>query len=266
MQIMDNNFTNNDNKGCIEIHNGAYAWIDGNTVHNGDIRVGPLGLWGESPSSATTDCVIQNNQTYNAPVMVYAGAHDISIRNNVFHRNSSIMIDIIGQDQDGRQTADIRILNNTGINTSSTGIFLKVESHVNGISLENNLLNQPSLATGGYTTAPVYVVESNLSSFTTINGNVWQMPATIYGFANGGINFVGTNYNVAGGYMTPAQWNAQPQVGTDYFSSTAINTSNYAPASNSVAATTAAVAIPGEFWDFYGDLRTGKITAGAVQV
>ena len=265
MQIMGNNFTNNDGKGCIEIHNGSYAWVDGNTVHNGDIRVGPLGLWNEPVSSATNNSVIQNNQVYNVPITVYPGSHDISIRNNVIHRDSSIMIDVTGQDSDGRQSSDIRIINNTGVNNGSAGIFLKVENHVNGITLDNNLLDQPNLAVGGYTTAPVYVVESSLSSFTTITGNVWQAPRTSYAFAKGGINFVGTAY-LSSGYLTASQWNALPQVGTDYFSNTAINGSTYAPAQNSVAAT-AAVTVPGELWDLYGNTRIGsKLTAGAVEV
>ena len=49
---------------------------------------------------------------------------------------------------------DINILNNTGIDTASTGNFLKVENHTDSITLENNLLVATSMAVGGNNTAP----------------------------------------------------------------------------------------------------------------
>jgi PKD domain/RTX calcium-binding nonapeptide repeat (4 copies) len=259
----ENNFSNFDGKGGIEIHVGAYAWIDSNTMYSGDIRVGPLGLWGEPVTDTTSFCVIQNNHVNNTDIQVYPGAHDISIRNNIITRPSSELIDVIGQDSYGRQSADIRILDNTGFLTGTTGNFVKIESHTLDVLLENNLLIQPTLTVGGFTTAPVYVVDSNLSDFDYINGNVWQEPGTFDGYANGGINYFGLTSTTAG-YQTPAEWNAWSEVGTDYFSSTAI-TSNDAPDAGSLASS-AATAIPGVFADIYGTARaqSGKWAAGAV--
>jgi hypothetical protein len=261
--IYDNNFYNNDGKGCIEIHEGSYAWIQGNTANGGDIRVGPLGLWGEPITSSTNECVIEDNTVLNNQIAVYPGAHDISIRNNIIKTNSAQMIDVKGQDGLGRQSADIRILNNTGISTGATGNFLKVENHTDGIILENNLLVQPKLAVGGYDAAPVFVAETNLSSFTSINGNVWQLSDDAYAYAGGGDNYIDTVNGT--GYVTPAQWNAYSVVGTDYFVNTSL-ASNLAPVPGSVAAS-AASAISGVFTDFYGTTRpkTGAWTAGAVQ-
>jgi PKD domain/RTX calcium-binding nonapeptide repeat (4 copies) len=261
----ENNFTNNDGKGCIEIHDGAYAWIQNNTVTNGDIRVGPLGLWGEPASSATDYAVIQGNWINNTPINLYPGAHHIMIRDNIIRRNGSLMIDLMAQDASGRQSSDIQILNNTGISTSSTGVFLKVENHTDGIFLANNLLVQPTLATGGYSTAPVFVEEKNLSSFSYITGNVWQMPKTFYGYAHGGINFVAPSYAVQG-YLTPAQWNAMTPVNDDFFENTTINSAG-APSSSSFAAT-ADWAMPGEYYDINNNPlpADGRWSAGAIQV
>jgi PKD domain/RTX calcium-binding nonapeptide repeat (4 copies) len=260
-----NNFTNNDGKGCIEIHNGSYAWIQNNTVANGDIRVGPLGLWGEPASSATDYAVIQGNVLHNTAVNMYPGAHHISVRNNVIQRNGGLMIDIMAQDTSGRQSSDIQILNNTGISNSSTGVFLKVDDHTDGIILANNLLVQPNLATGGYSTAPVFVQQNSLNSFSYIGGNVWQEPKTFYGYAHGGINFVGASYATDNGYLTPSQWNGLPQVAGDVFSNTKLN-SDFAPMTGNVAAT-ADSAIAGVFTDMYGNARPtdGSWSAGAVQ-
>ena len=260
--IDGNDFNNYDGKGCIEIHVGGYAWIDSNTVNGGDIRTGPLGLWGE-PVDATVDCVIQNNTVNNSDIQVYAGAQHISIRNNIITRAGQQLIDVIGQDGQGRQSSDIRILNNTGIDTASTGNFLKVENHTDGILLENNLFIAPSLAVGGYNAAPVYVVEGNLGSFTYITGNVWQEPI-FYPWARGGINFIGTVY-VASGYQTAAEWNSYANVGTDYFSSTPLVSGTYIPQQGALASSVDSP-VAGVFTDFYGNVRslTGNWSAGAV--
>jgi hypothetical protein len=260
----ENDFSNYDGKGCIEIHVGAFAWIDNNTVNSGDIRTGPLGLWGEPVSDTTSMCVVQDNHVINSDITVFPGAHDISIRNNIITRNGNNLIDVLGQDSFGRQSADIRIINNTGFDTATTGEFLKVENHTDAILLENNLLIQPTLAVGGYTTAPVYVAENNLSSFIEINGNVWQEPKTFYSYAHGGINYIGATYT-ANGYQTPTAWNAYANVGTDYFSNTPIVASNDAPDAGTIAST-AGTPVPGIFTDIYGGARaaTGKWTAGAV--
>ena len=102
MLIMDNNFSNFDGKGCIEVHEGSWAWVQGNTVNSGDIRVGPLGLFGEPVSYGTNTSVVQGNTVINSDIAVYPGTHDVSIRNNVIERNGSNMIDLIGQDGLGR--------------------------------------------------------------------------------------------------------------------------------------------------------------------
>jgi hypothetical protein len=260
-----NNFSNFDGKGCIEIHEGSYAWIDSNTVDSGDIRVGPLGLWNEPITSSTDDCVVQNNKVINTAINVYAGAHDISIRNNIIWRNGSAAINVEGQDGLGRQSADIRILNNTGINTGTQGQFLMVQNHTDGILLENNLFDAPNLAVGANSTAPVFVDEANLSSFTYINGNVWQIPGTFYAFADGGINYVGEVYTSTG-YLTQAEWNAQSEVGTDFFYSVTVDPTTGAPAVGSAIAAIDA-ALPGVYGDINGASRptTGGWTAGAVQ-
>jgi regulation of enolase protein 1 (concanavalin A-like superfamily) len=286
MNIAYNNFTNNDGKGDIEIHWGSFAWVDHNTCNGGDVRVGPLGLWGESASSNTTDAVIEDNTIQNgSTVEVQPGSHDISIRSNYISTSDSIaLISLESGDSQGRTTYDVQILNNTGYTTSNIGNFINVESSMSGIVMENNLYLAPNLIPGAYNTSPVWVTGSDLSSFTAINGNVWQLPATIYSFANGGkgINFVGTALTSTG-YLTPATWNAEPQVGTDYFVATTTALSGTAsptiadgassltlsvlvPVAGTVAAT-ADSPVAGVFTDFNGNIRptSGTWSAGAVQ-
>ncbi len=143
MLIADNNFTNNDGKGCIEIHEGSYAWIENNTVTNGDIRVGPLGLWGEPVTDITQDAVIQGNIVNNVSINVMPGSDDISIRNNVITRGGGTMIDVSSTDDMGHTSGDIQILNNTGIDNGTTGNFVIIEDHTYGVTLANNLFVAP---------------------------------------------------------------------------------------------------------------------------
>ncbi len=262
--IADNTFTNNDGKGCIEVHEGSYAWVEGNIVTNGDIRVGPLGLWGEPVTSITQYAVIQGNTVNNVSINVDPGSDDISIRNNIINRNTGMMINVSSTDSIGHTSGDIQILNNTGISTGINGNFLKVQTHTFGIILANNLMVAPNLIVGENGSAPVYTYDNNLSSFTYIGGNVWPMPK-ILGFADGGINFAGSAFTSAG-YFTPAAWNAQSVVTDDIFSNVAVS-SSYAPSTSSVAAN-ADTTIAGVFYDLNGNPvpASGNVSAGAVQV
>lgn len=264
--VADNTFTNNDGKGCIEIHAGTYAWVSGNNVTNGDIRVGPLGI-NEAVSVVTQYSTIEDNTVNHSEINVDSGAHDVSIRNNIIKQNADVaLININSLDGKGRYVSDVYVLNNTGIDSNTFSNFLRVWSATQGIVMDNNLFVDPSLTVGAYTSAPVYVSEANLSNFTQITGNVWQTPAINLGWANGGINYVGSTWT-SSGYLTINNWNNMSVVGTDDFANTTLN-SNYAPASGSVAAT-ADSAVAGMFNDFYGNARLTNgsgWSAGAVQV
>ncbi len=222
VNVQQNNFTNHDGKGCIEMHEGQYGWIVDNTVDGGDIRVGPLGLWGESASSQTDWVKIEDNQLTDTFIYVQSGTHHAMIDNNVIIRNGVQAIAISGVDSQGRTSMDITIENNTAIDTGSTGNFLDLGGYASGIVLKDNLWIAPKLVVGSYGTAPVYVDDSNLGCFTQISGNIWPSPITLGTYANGGINFVGTAM-ASSGYLTPAQWNAQSNVGNDEFENVSLN-------------------------------------------
>jgi hypothetical protein len=222
VNVQQNNFTNHDGKGCIEMHEGQYGWIVDNTVDGGDIRVGPLGLWGESASSQTDYVKIEDNQLTDTFIYVQSGTHHAMIDNNVIIRNGVQAIAVSGVDGQGRTSMDITIENNTAIDTGSTGNFLDLGGYASGIVLKDNLWVAPKLVVGSYGSAPVYVDDTNLGCFTQISGNVWPSPITMGTYANGGINFVGTSMQ-SSGYLTAAQWNSLSNVGTDEFENVTLN-------------------------------------------
>jgi PKD repeat protein len=225
VNVQQNNFTNTDGKGCIEMHEGQYGWIVDNTVDGGDIRVGPLGLWGEAATSQTDWVKIEDNQLTNTFIYVQSGTHHAMIDNNVIIRAGGAQaIAISGVDSQGRTSMDITIENNTAIDTGTNGNFLDLGGYASGIVLKDNLWIAPKLVVGSYGAAPVYVDDSNLGCFTQISGNIWPSPITLGTYANGGINFVGTSMT-SSGYLTPAEWNSQSNVGNDEFENVSINSS-----------------------------------------
>jgi PKD repeat protein len=201
-------------KGAIEMHRGSYAYIADNTITDGDIRTGPLGLWGEAATSSTEWCVIADNQLTETMIYVQSGTHHAMIEGNVVTNSAKQAFVFSGVDGQGRTSQDITLLNNTAIDTGTQGNFLRVWGHVDGIVMKNNLWVAPNITPGSYATAAVYLNEANLSSFTEISGNIWPAPATTGGYAHGGMMYVSTPGN---GYVTPDQWNALNGVQGDTF-------------------------------------------------
>jgi hypothetical protein len=128
----------------------------------------------------------------------------------------------------------------------------------------NNLFVMPKMFTGDGT-ASIYVANSDLSGFKNISYNVWQSPSQILQWANGGVNWVLTQFGNASGYKSPAEWDSYSQVNNDTFANTPI--SDWRPSVSSVAANYA-VKIPGVFEDFNGRPRpvSGHMSAGAIEV
>jgi PKD repeat protein len=209
---MDNDFTNLDrrpadkydvSKGCIEMQRGAYAYIAHNTVTDGTIRVGPLGLY-EDPSTATDWAVVENNKLTGTSIVAYPGAHHIAIRDNVIENDGAAAIQLQGPDKYGRANGDFHILHNLAINNATGGSFLRIWGRVDGIELKDNVFIAPQLKMGPNGSAAVNTVQTDLSSFTIISHNTW--PAAAEGACIVNNHTLGHD-----------EWESQPQVKEDHF-------------------------------------------------
>lgn len=277
MNVSYNNFTNLDrtklgdandrSKGTVIIHNNTYAWVAHNTLTDGQIQFGPLEIPGEATAATraerTTWTVVEGNDVENAVIEAHTGATGIVIRNNIIHPptgNYGLMV--VGYNSEyQRSVQDVRILNNTVISDDQWGGLLNVTGSVKGITLDNNLFVDPNYQTGAYQSALVYVTGSDLSSFTQVKGNVYQVPKPLT-YANGGYFYVWSNWADARGYLTPQEWDAYSQVSGEQFASITLD-ARYAPQSNAASVSS----VSGVFTDFYGNIRplSGNVTAGAVQ-
>lgn len=246
---------------------GDYIYVTGNKLTRGPIRVGPLGDGdGYQWQYARTNYVVLEGNLLSGASFVEHGAQHVMIRNNVSIAHGMPAFSVDGYDSSyGRGVVNLSVVNNTVVNSSTSGQFLKVGGSVNGINLVNNLYNAPNLQPGAYQAAPVYVTGSNLGSFRTVSNNVWARGNPL-SYAQGGMNYVWSYWSDARGYLTADQWNNLSQVGTDRFGHVSLSGS-YAPGSGSLADNGGRL-YGGVFTDYYGKIRplSGAWTAGAVEV
>ncbi|HEV2292213.1 MAG TPA: PKD domain-containing protein [Tepidisphaeraceae bacterium] len=269
--VWDNDLTNttgevsgdNTPKGALTLHSGSYFWIARNDLKKGPVAIGPLGNDdGLNNTSARFRYGVFDGNVFDTKVAVDHGAERIMLRNNVIKSgNSAILVEGYNSTY-GRTTNDVTIVNNTVINGSTAGQFVKVEKGAISVTLANNLYVAPNLQTGSSQTASVYVDDSGLSSFKFIDNNVWaNAQASLW--AQGGQNYVYASWSNQAGYKDPSEWNAYGVVGTDVFSDVAVS-SSYTPSSSSVVNGTAE-AFMGVFHDMNGRIRSNW-TAGAVEL
>ncbi|MCS7033752.1 MAG: PKD domain-containing protein [Phycisphaerae bacterium] len=275
--LHDNDFTNRSRVGAgdrydtaknsLTIQWGSYAYVSGNRLHNGPVRVGPLGEGdGFRFYDSRFNHAVMEGNFFNAPAFTLHGASHVVWRNNISVANGYTAYFVDGYDSTyQRGVTNVSFVNNTVTNNSFRGKFIDVGSGVNGISLVNNLYVAPNLQPGAFEAAPVFVKASNLSSFRIISNNVWAKGQPL-AYAQGGMNYVWSSWSNPEGYRTPEEWNALPQVGTDIFADVPLS-SGYAPSASSIAAR-AGRAYAGVFVDYHGVARPagGGWTVGAVQV
>ena len=165
---------------------------------------------------ARLEYVVVEDNTINAILKIGSGTDHVSVRNNVINDDDNIAIDMPGYSTTyERGTSDVTIDHNTVVNNGTNGKFIKVGGPVTDVTLTNNLYVAPKLVTGSYNSAPVDILNKDLTGFTLISDNVWPSP-TILANADGGINYVG-NGTDSSGYKTPAEWEAYSVVQHDQY-------------------------------------------------
>ncbi len=222
--IEDNDLTNLDrgavdgsdgSKGCIEMHMGSFAWIKGNTVTDGDIRLGPRGATGEATNSATDWCAVEDNHLTDACVSIDPGTHHALIGDNAVTTAAGEAVFVFnGTDSSGRTSADVTLTNNTVVDGGTTGSLVRVQGWVDGITLTNNLFIAPHLQVGNQHSAAVFVANADLSCFTRIANNVYPS-AVDTAVPGGGVNWVNASLYGSDGYVSAATWLDYSEVSGD---------------------------------------------------
>jgi hypothetical protein len=223
--VANNNFSNENRqnidgsdiaKGAIEVHEVKYAYVTGNTVHDGALRAGPRGGGVEDASTSTDYVVIEDNTVIGVSITLRPGAHHVMIRNNMINFEGNEAIKIFRADSQGRVSSDITIDHNTAVDHQATGQFLDLEGLATGITVTNNLFIAPNLQLGKSAAAPVYVGMNNLSAFRQISGNIWP-DAQGLKLTNGGVNYIGASWGQNNAYQSVESWENYDVVQGDQF-------------------------------------------------
>lgn len=229
-------YNGNQGEGKVDItaQVGAFVYVSSNQLWDdyeegySSLQFGPLAIddnvhsLNKNPSSIEQAeriqwCVGEDNHLYNTAIEIGPGSQDIMLRNNTIDRSvTGQCFDIHQSDPNyKRATIDIRILNNTGTETDTGGMFLNVDPVTNydfadlpapngelylgstvtaGITLVNNIYVNPSMAPpNGY---DVEVESPDLNSFNLVSNNVWQPRAD------------GDDFEINGVGKTITQWKA----------------------------------------------------------
>ena len=243
-------------KGCIEFHEGTFAYVAGNTVHKGPIRTGPRGGGTEKATSASDWCVIDGNDLDDAQVRVDCGSHHVMVRNNVVHDYPGSGIEVDGPDGAKRTSADLTIAHNTFVDAGPIGLFTKVWGHVDGITLADNLFVAPHLKAGVNGTAAVNVNGADLAWFTAVSHNVWPVPE-VPAKVKGGVVIVGTDGDRNKNFRTAADWAAMAPVAGDVFAAHVDVDARGVPTAGGPA-DGAGAAVPGTAFDHDGHPPPGR--------
>jgi PKD repeat protein len=233
---------------------GRWCHIAHNTLRSGRVLIGPNFADG-SDSERFRNCVADGNLILDEGFVLYSGAEDVMLRNNIIRANGRDAISIWGwYAPQNRTTRDVRVYHNTVINNhTQNGCFLRLGDGAQDIKVVNNLYVAPWLNTHN-NSANVYSNDNTLESHLFRN-NVWSVPATspFVHFMSGGQGLV------------ESQWNSYSQVGQEWyydFFGAELN-SAYRPQFNAEHGR----ALAGVQTDFYGEKRprNGHRTVGAVE-
>jgi hypothetical protein len=204
-----------DQKAAVVMQKVRYAYVADNIIRDSWMTFGPLGN-GDGLKDATARAywgVFEDNTLYDSTMTISHGAIHTAVRGNVIHREgSSPAIWIDGYNGTyGRGVEDVYVSNNTAINESTSGYFMRLGGNAKDITVTNNLYVAPNLKPGSYSSAAMNISCASLSSFRLISGNVWPDALT----SSGGANFIGTYGSDS--YVTRSEWEAYTQVKGDVF-------------------------------------------------
>ncbi len=222
--IHDNDLSRPTNKkGSIELRTASWYYVSGNRIKGGTLRVGLQDVdkatfpdWAKWKNEFG---VLENNVTDKIWVNIRPGVKHLAVRNNVIKVDDwwAISVEAIepGYDQ-VRKTEDVRVERNTVINQGTTGSFLWLHGTAKAVRVVNNLFVAPNLRADGTGHAfGIQVTAADLSSFSTIDGNVW--PDVALSGSQDGLHYVGNGVAVTSGFKSEVEWDKLKQVGNDAY-------------------------------------------------
>lgn len=234
---------------------GDHCYIAHNTLRDGRVLIGPNFADGGS-SQRFHQCVADGNLILDEGFVIYSGAEDVMLRNNVIRANNRDAISIWGwYGPMNRTTRDVKVFNNTAINDGTEfGCFLRLGDGSENLKVMNNLYVAPDLNTHN-NAANVYSSDNSLSG-QSFRNNIWSLSSTS--------NWV--NFMSGGTGVGEQQWDGYSETLNEWFhdfDGSELD-ADYRPQFGAKRGRP----LPGVQTDFYGKKRpkTGKRSVGAVEM
>jgi hypothetical protein len=240
--------SNDISKACIAVQGGSDIYIYNNHFDSGVAGEGPLGTaTGANLNATVTYVVFDSNLLTNTNFVINPGSVNTIFKNNVVLGNGTNYAFGVNATEINSQfnlvTSNLYLVHNTVVEPGSSGGFLYIFNGVpGGITMDNNLFVAPNLSVGG---GQEYIADNNddnLSAFTEVNGNVWDTPASISSWTNGGLFFDSADPNSQVRWLTPAEWNSQAMVGNDMFETVTLGSTYQVSANGSTAGSSLPIA------------------------
>jgi hypothetical protein len=216
-------------KGVIVLQKGDFMCAINNAVSASGIGTGPLGGADgtHDPDARAQNSWIEGNTVTGSIIAINPGVEGVMVFGNTI-TGTGIGTDLgilINATDNASPVYVARMVKNATISgnkfstTSTSANFIKVNGTIPAVqvALTNNTMNAANFTTGADGSAAVYVGAADLSAFASISGNHWPLPQKTTWVA-GAAMYVWPIWSDPKGYLTPAQWNALPQVnGRDIF-------------------------------------------------
>lgn len=209
-------------KTTINLRACQYGYAARNELAGGPVAMGPSL---DQPVNYLADSiVIEANRFNKNSLQIYPNTRRLFVRNNTFSKEDSeqILVRTREEDRKGgtvgvdeRYVMDLWFVNNTGVNNSPRGKFIKVDGPPpkGAIVIANNLYVAPNLNPAKDFAAGMQVMAGDLSGFKRIAGNVWP---GVRGKTFAGVNYVRAGLNNAG-FVTNDAWGKLSEVRDDWF-------------------------------------------------
>ena len=215
-------------KTTINFRAGSYVYVADNILRYGSVSFNTDEV---APDGVDVSWIALEGNWISGQIDVKANVHHIAIRNNVLDVSGTSQIYVGATDTQhaDRHVTDLTITQNTGLNDSYGGQFLEAAGTIlpGAIRLTNNLYAAPHLLTGANMAAGVLVDSPTLDGFALISGNVWPAASGADHNAPGAVNYAAGWWFADTGWLSPDQWNAQPNVHGELFQKTVLPSNAY---------------------------------------
>jgi hypothetical protein len=203
-------------KNCFTIQQGQYFSLYEDSLTNGPLDVGPLIGDGGPVNAMAQDVIIDSVSTNNNAIVINPNSIGVRIVNGLLDPPGetdgyAIYVNATAIVSGNKwQVQNLTIQDTTVSSTAAvTGFLFLSGGEASNIVFDNNLFVDPNLQIGNTQAAYIWNANADMNSFSQIQNNAWETPASIGQWMNGGTFVIGNGQTTQSAWITPGQWEKQ---------------------------------------------------------